>query len=210
MSPAIFIAPGAPAATARTRKPCASSSSAILFTSGATAPAAFACVMGTTALKAPLTMRTVAPVASVALASDVLVAGSKGTNFTSFGKSAAVFLADEARIAASTGSCPPSELVSAASPSTWASSKPDMGRTPVTVSEFCVRVPVLSAQRTSIDAASSTAESLVGRTSSFARAFAPIAAARVKVAGSATGIDARIAVSTSGIISLVGIFSIWA
>ena len=50
-------------------------------------------------------------------------------------------------------------------------------------------------------AASSTAESRVGRTPRSASARAPSAAASVKVAGSATGIDARTAVSTSGTIS---------
>ena len=53
-------------------------------------------------------------------------------------------------------------------------------------------------------AASSTAESRVGRTPSLPRAFAPSAAARVKVAGSATGMDARTAVSTRGTISSNG------
>ena len=49
------------------------------------------------------------------------------------------------------------------------------------------------------------AERRVGRTPSFARARAPIAEARVNVAGSATGIDARIAVSTSGMTKITGI-----
>ena len=54
-------------------------------------------------------------------------------------------------------------------------------------------------------AASSTAERRVGSTPGRASARAPNAAARVKVAGSATGIEARIAVSTSGTISAIGI-----
>src|SRR5665213_4455941 len=95
------------------------------------------------------------------------------------------------RIAPSTGSCPPSELASAASARTCASSKPGIGRTFVTLSVFCVSVPVLSAHKTSVVPASSTAESRVGRTPRFAKARAPSAAARLKVAGSATGIEAR-------------------
>jgi hypothetical protein len=67
-------------------------------------------------------------------------------------------------------------------------------------------VPVLPERNTTIDAASSTAERPVGRTLSFARARAARAEASVKVAGSATGIYARIAVSTKGVISVTGIF----
>ena len=86
-----------------------------------------------------------------------------------------------------------------------ASSKPGIGRTLVTESSLRVSVPVLSEHKTSIVAASSTAESRVGRTPSFARARAPSAVARVKVAGNATGIAARTDVSNSGMISLHGI-----
>ena len=155
--------------------------------------------------KAPLTIRCVAPVESVAVASDSFFAGSNGTNLTSLSASETVLLAAAARIAPSTGSCPPSELANAASARTCASSKPGMGRTAVTVSAFWVSVPVLSAHKTSVVPASSTAERRVGRTPSFAKARAPSAAARVKVAGSATGIDARIAVKTRGTISASGI-----
>ena len=81
-----------------------------------------------------------------------------------------------------------------------------IGRTVVTVSALWVSVPVLSAHKISIVAASSTAERRVGRTPRFAKARAPSAAARVKVAGSATGIDARTAVRTRGMISASGIF----
>jgi hypothetical protein len=70
---------------------------------------------------------------------------------------------------------------------------------------FEVSVPVLSAHRTTIDAASSTADRRVGRTPSFARARAPSADARVKVAGNATGIDAKIAVRRRGMMSSTGI-----
>src|SRR5665213_3723118 len=61
------------------------------------------------------------------------------------------------RIAPSTGSCPPSELASAASARTCASLKPGMGCRLVMVSEFWVSMPVLSAHRTSIVPASSPA-----------------------------------------------------
>jgi hypothetical protein len=47
-------------------------------------------------------------------------------------------------MAPSTGSSPPSELASAASARTRASSNPPIGRTVVTVSAFCVSMPVLS------------------------------------------------------------------
>ena len=80
-----------------------------------------------TTAKAPFTIRCVAPAESVAVASDIFVAGSKGTNLTSFGASETALLAAAARIAPSTGSCPPSELASAASARTCASSKPGMG-----------------------------------------------------------------------------------
>src|ERR1700722_14295402 len=99
----------------------------------------------------------------------------------------------------------PSELASAASVRICASSKPGMGRTFVTVNALSVSVPVLSAHRTSMLAASSTAERRVGRTPNFANARAPSAPARVKVAGSATGIDANTAVRTKGMISASGI-----
>jgi p-aminobenzoyl-glutamate transporter AbgT len=82
-----------------------------------------------------------------------------------------------------------------------------MGMTLVTLSSLRVSVPVLSAHSTSILAASSTAESRVGRTLRLANARAPIAAASVKVAGSATGIDAKIAVSTSMVILAIGMCS---
>ena len=56
------------------------------------------------------------------------------TNLISFGASEMALPAAAARMAPSTGSCPPSELASAASARTCASSKPGMGRTVVTVS----------------------------------------------------------------------------
>ena len=77
-------------------------------------------------------------------------------------------------------------------------------RIPFDLSNICF-VPVLSAHKTFIDAASSTAVRRVGRTPSLASERAPSAAARVKVAGSATGIDARTAVKTRGRISASGI-----
>ena len=75
----------------------------------------------------------------------------------------------------------------------------------MTFSSLFVNVPVLSAHRTSIAAASSTADNRVDKTPTFASAWAPTAAAKVNVAGSATGIDASTAVSTSGMISTQGI-----
>ena len=56
----------------------------------------------------------------------------------------------------------------------------------------------------SMVAASSTAESRVGRTPTLARARAPIADARAKVAGKATGIAPRTEVRSRGIVSLHG------
>src|ERR1022692_238905 len=142
--PASFIAAGGPIATASTRKPCASSSFAVLDASGA------ACVRPATTAKAPFTARTVAPPGSAAVASDIFVPGSNGTNLISFGRSEATFFAAADRMAVSTGSCPPSELARAATPKTCDSSKPDMAWTAVTFSSFCVSVPVLSAHSTSI------------------------------------------------------------
>ena len=158
-----------------------------------------------TAAKAPFTIRCGLPVESVAVASDIFFAGSKAANLINRGASETALLAAAARMAPSTGSCPPSELASAASARTCASSKPGIGCTVVTVSALRVSVPVLSAHKTFIDAASSTAERRVGRTPSFAKARAPSAAASVKVAGSATGIDASTAVRTRGMISSSGI-----
>jgi len=158
-----------------------------------------------TTVKAPLTMRSTPPVASVAVASEVFLAGSNGTNVLSLGRSNAGFWVEAERIAASTASSPPSELARAAMPRTWASSKPGIGLTPVTESSLRVSVPVLSEHNTSIVAASSTADSRVGNTPSFARDRATSAAASVNVAGNATGIAARTDVSSRGIISLHGI-----
>jgi hypothetical protein len=114
------------------------------------------------------------------------------------------------RIAASTESWPPSELASAANPRTCSSLNPGIGRTLVTESSLRVRVPVLSEHSTSMVAASSTAERRVGSTPNFARERAPSAAARVKVAGNATGIAARTEVNNRGIISPHGIACIHA
>lgn len=55
----------------------------------------------------------------------------------------------------------------------------------------------MSTHGTSIVPASSTAESRVGSTTDFASDFAPIAAASVNVAGSATGIEPSAAVNIS-------------
>ena len=198
MSPASLSADGGPTATARTLKPCDSSSFAAVEAVGE------GWVRPTTTAKAPFTIRSLPPLGSTAVASDIFVAGSNGTNVVRFGRSEGLLPAAAERMAASTASCPPCELASAANASTWASSKPGSGRTVVTFSSLRVSVPVLSAHRTSMDAASSTAERRVGRTPWRARDRAPTAAARVKVAGSATGIEARTAVSTREMISASG------
>src|ERR1035437_7850328 len=91
-------------------------------------------VKATTAENAPLMMRSAAPFASVAVASDVFFAGSKGTNAASFGRFCAGFFEAAERIAASTESCPPSELARAANSRRCASSNPGKGRTLVTES----------------------------------------------------------------------------
>ena len=74
ISPASFIAPGGPAATASTRKPLPSSSFAAALAAGA------GCARPMTTAKAPFTIRSVAPAGSVAVASDIFFAGSNGTN----------------------------------------------------------------------------------------------------------------------------------
>jgi len=101
---------------------------------------------------------------STAAASDIFVAESKGVNLASFGKPETLVFEAARRMAASTGSRPPSELARAATARTRASSKPGIGRTAVTSSSLRVNVPVLSAHNTSMLAASSTAERRVGRT----------------------------------------------
>ena len=117
--PASLNAAAGPTATAKTRKPCLSSSSAVLEASGDSP------VRPTTAEKAPFTTRSVMPLESVTVASDILVAGSNGMNWFSFGRSVTAMGETTAeRIAPSTGSSPPSELASAAIAITCASSKP--------------------------------------------------------------------------------------
>ena len=81
ISPVSFSAVAGPAATARTRKPFPSSS----FDS--VSPADDGCARPMTAAKAPFTIRCVLPVESVAVASDIFFAGSKGANLTNFGAS---------------------------------------------------------------------------------------------------------------------------
>ncbi len=117
MSPTSFIAFGGPAATASTRKPCSSSSfaAAVAVGDGWARPM--------TTAKAPFTTRCVPPPASVTVASDIFVAGSNGTNLIIFGASETALPEAADRMAPSTGSCPPSELASAASARTCASSK---------------------------------------------------------------------------------------
>ena len=53
---------------------------------------------------APFTARSVPPFASVAVASDIFVAGSNGTNLINLGGSTMFFCAAAERMAASTGS----------------------------------------------------------------------------------------------------------
>ncbi len=72
------------------------------------------------------------------------------------------------------------------------------GETAATASSFAVSVPVLSAQSTSIVAASCKVESRVSSTPFFASDWAPSAAASVNVAGNATGTAESSAVSTRG------------
>ena len=98
ISPMSCTDAGGPAATARTLKPCFSSSSAIPAAVGDEA------VRPATTVKAPLMMRCTPPFASVAVASDVFFAGSNGTNLVSFGKSGAGLREEAERIAASTES----------------------------------------------------------------------------------------------------------
>src|ERR1700722_13864946 len=74
-----------------------------------------------TVANAPLTTRSVPPFASVAVASDIFVAGSNGTNLINLGRLAEPFFVAAERMAASTGSWPPSELARAAIASTRAS-----------------------------------------------------------------------------------------
>ena len=83
MMPAIRGASGGPTATASTRKPCASSWSAVVDASGR------GCATLMTAATAPFTMRIVVPLAFTAVAPDIFVAGSKGTKLVSFGRSEA-------------------------------------------------------------------------------------------------------------------------
>jgi hypothetical protein len=138
MIPASFIASGGPTPTASTRKPCASSWFAVVDASGD------GCVRPMTAANAPFTARTVAPLGFTAVASDIFVAESKGTNLVSFGKSEALACEAAERMAASTGSCPPFELARAANPRTCGSSKPAIGCMAVTFSSLRVTRPLFN------------------------------------------------------------------
>ena len=158
-----------------------------------------------TTAKAPFTMRCGLPVESVAVASDIFFAGSNGANLINCGASETALLAAAARMAAIDRILPAIGARQRGQRQNMRFVEAGHRMHVVTVSAFRVSVPVLSAHRTSIDAASSTAERRVGRTPSFARARAPSADASVKVAGSATGIDARTAVRTRGMISSSGI-----
>ena len=98
ISPMSCMDAAGPAATAKTLKPCFSSSSAkpVAVGDGALRLA--------TTVKAPLMMRSTPAFASVAVASDVFLAGSNGTNAISCGRSDAGLLVEAERIAASTAS----------------------------------------------------------------------------------------------------------
>ena len=122
-------------------------------------------------------------------------------NLSSLGEFCSPLFLAAARMAASTGSWPPSALARAANAKTCASLKPDIGRTPFTDNSLRVKVPVLSEQSTSMVAASSTAERRVDSTPVFARDLAPSAVASVNVAGKATGMAASTAVSKSEMVS---------
>src|SRR5580704_6061568 len=139
-----------PITTASTRKPCPSNLVAILDTSGDDPPGPKRFV---TAEKAPLMISMLAPRKSTAIALAILVAESKGINLITWGKSDTTIGDAADRIAASTGSWLPSELARKASERTCASLKPAIGQTLVTLSSFLVKVPVLSAQSTSMLAA---------------------------------------------------------
>jgi len=100
INPMIWLDAAGPVATAKTRKPCFSSSSAIAAAAGEGA------VRATTAVNAPLIIRSELPAGSVAVASEVFLTGSNGTKTASFGKPVAVFCDAASRMAASTGSWP--------------------------------------------------------------------------------------------------------
>ena len=93
ISPITRAPAGIPAATASTLKPCFSSSSTIAAAAGDGA------VRATTAANAPLMIRSAPTLASVTVASDVFLAGSKGRNVASFGRSDAGLCEAAARIA---------------------------------------------------------------------------------------------------------------
>jgi hypothetical protein len=103
ISPTSCMALAGPRATASTRNPCASSLPA------ASAAPDCGSARALTTANAPFTTRCTEPAASIAVASDIFTAGSKGTNLTRRGASAAALPA-AARMALSTGSWPPSEL----------------------------------------------------------------------------------------------------
>ena len=114
-NPTSVIGAFLPKATPSTRKPLDSSSPAFSVASGE------GCDSAITTEKAPLAIRISSPVPSVAVASAIFVAGSNGMKPVRvnefFGDAVAAI-----RIAASTGSCPASELASFASASTELSS----------------------------------------------------------------------------------------
>gem|GEM_PF-6441915 len=104
-------------------------------------------------------------------------------------------------MATSSGSRVAASLAATATLSTWSSSNGSRATTDSTVKRFCVRVPVLSVQSTSMLAASSMAASRVTSTRRSDISLLPRAVANVKVAGRATGTEAMTSMSTKGRIS---------
>ena len=198
MIPASRNAGGGPTATARTLNPCASSSVAAVESVGDDG------VRPTTTANAPFTTRRLPRLGSATVASDIFVAGSNGTKVIRFGRSETTVVHGGRANGGIDGILPAVRAASAASPRTCASSKPGAGRTAVTVSSLRVSVPVLSAHRTSWLPPRPRRRGASAERPGVPETVSPTAAARVKVAGSATGIDARTAVRTRGMISASG------
>ena len=188
ISPITCSVGAVPIATPSTRNPSASISDAFALAVGD------GCAMAMTQARAPLTTQRVTPLSVITVASAIFVFGSKGMNCSRLGIIVKDAWEAAACTAASTGSSPPSELASRAHIRTSDSWWPSSGTTAATVSSLLVNVPVLSTHSTFTEAASSTADNRVGRTPHFPSVCAPITVAKVNVAGSATGTDARIAI----------------
>ena len=140
--------------------------------------------------------------ASVAVASDIFVAGSNGMNLISFGRSDGHFFRGGGPNGGIHRILPAVRTRQGSQPQNVRFVEAGHGMNGGYLQLVLRQRAGFIRAQDSMLAASSTAESRVGRTPRCARARAPSAAARVKVAGSATGIDARTAVSTRGTISL--------